>query len=74
MPRTQGLRLMGVPCRAAVMRGIGLTFSRLPAARAFFAGVAFLAGASAVKAHAQSLAGTDDTALAVPRVSPRGSA
>ena len=56
------------------MRGIGLTFSRLPAARAFFAGVAFLAGASAVKAHAQSLAGTDDTALAVPRVSPRGSA
>lgn len=56
------------------MRGIGLTLSRLPAARAFIAGVAILAGASATKAHAQSLPGADDTAFAVPRIAPRGSA
>jgi hypothetical protein len=56
------------------MRGIGSTFSRLPAARAFIAGVAILAGASASKAYSQSPSGTDDTAFAVPRVSPRGSA
>jgi len=51
------------------MRGIGKTFSRLPAARAFIAGAAFLAGAlaSAVAAQAQTAVG-DETAMAVPRV------
>lgn len=56
------------------MRGIGLTLSRLPAARAFFAGVAILAGMSAPKVCAQSLSGNDDTAFAVPRVAPHGAA
>ena len=65
---------MDALCRAAVMRGIGFTLSRLPAARAFIAGVAILAGASAEKAHAQGLNGNDDTAFAVPPVAPRGSA
>ncbi|MBN8891409.1 MAG: hypothetical protein BGP12_07775 [Rhodospirillales bacterium 70-18] len=59
------------------MRGIGSTLSRLPAARAFLAGVALLAGATATKAYAEAKAGhpqagADETALAIPRVSPRG--
>src|ERR1700677_2224871 len=54
------------------MRGIGYTFSRLPAARALLAGAAFLATASAEKAYAEPQPGADDTALAMPRVSPHG--
>ncbi len=63
------------------MRGIGQTFSRLPAARAFMAGAAILVGAMASAAQAQapgsgngsgkgpSAGGRlDDVALAVPRV------
>ncbi len=52
------------------MRGIGSTFSRLPAARAFLAGAAILAGASASKAYAQPVAGADELALAQPRILP----
>ena len=47
------------------MRGLDHTRSRLPAARAFFAGVAILAGAFAPAAQAS---GNDETAMAVPRV------
>jgi soluble lytic murein transglycosylase-like protein len=47
------------------MRGLDHTRSRLPAARAFFAGVAILAGAFASAAQAS---GNDETAMAVPRV------
>lgn len=68
------------------MRGIGHTLSRLPAARAFLAGAALLAGAFASAAQAEgpgsgngsgkgSPAGghLDDVALAVPRVAlPNG--
>jgi soluble lytic murein transglycosylase-like protein len=52
------------------MRGIGSTFSRLPAARAIVAGAAFLAGAVAPAAHAQqNAAGNgDETAMAIPRI------
>ncbi len=56
------------------MRGIDLTFSRLPVARAFIAGAAILAGASATKAFAQPQTGGDDLAFAVPRIAPRGGA
>lgn len=61
------------------MRGIGTTLSRLPVARVFLAGAAILAGASASKAYSQtepgkSLAGVDDFAMAVPRLSPTGRA
>lgn len=64
-------------CTRPGMRGIGYTRSRLPATRAFLAGVAFLAGATATKAYAELKAGhpqarADETALAIPRVSPRG--
>ena len=50
------------------MRGIGITLSRLPAARAFIAGAAFLAGTMAHAAHAQPTAtgDGDETAMAVP--------
>jgi soluble lytic murein transglycosylase-like protein len=59
------------------MRGIDATRSRFPAARAFLAGVALLAGATATKAYAETKAGhpqagTDEIAMAVPRVSPYG--
>ncbi len=56
------------------MRAIGLTLSRLPAARAVIAGAAFLAGAAASLAHAQSAGDVsgDDTAMALPRVTPFG--
>ena len=54
------------------MRGLDHTRSRLPRARAFFAGVAFLAGAFAPAAQAS---GNDETAMAVPRVAlPSGNA
>ncbi len=61
------------------MRGIGYTFSRLPAARALLAGAAILAGASVTKAYSQTpsrqpQAGSDDLAMAVPRLSPTGRA
>src|SRR5271166_1663648 len=50
------------------MRGIGLTLSRLPAARAFIAGAAFLAGTMAQAAQAQPTGpgDGDETAMAVP--------
>jgi soluble lytic murein transglycosylase len=47
------------------MRGPDQPRSRLPAARAFFAGVAILAGAFASAAQAS---GNDETAMAVPRI------
>lgn len=47
------------------MRGLDHTRSRLPATRAFVAGVAILAGAFAPAAQAS---GNDETAMAVPRV------
>jgi len=54
------------------MRGLDHTRSRLPAARAFFAGVAILAGAFAPAAQAS---GNDETAMAVPRFAlPDGNA
>jgi soluble lytic murein transglycosylase len=58
------------------MRGIGYTLARTPAARAFLAGAALLASASAQRAFAQphDTIGTDETALAIPRVAPRGAA
>jgi soluble lytic murein transglycosylase len=54
------------------MLGIGSAFSSLPAARAFLAGAAILAGATLTKANAQTQA-IDDTAFAIPRMDPRGS-
>jgi soluble lytic murein transglycosylase len=56
------------------MRGIGNTLARIPAARAFLAGAALLASASAQKAFAQPQdgIGPDDVAMAIPRVAPRG--
>lgn len=49
------------------MRGLDQTRSRLPAARAFCAGVAILAAAFAPAAQAT---GNDQTAMAVPRLAP----
>jgi soluble lytic murein transglycosylase len=59
------------------MRGIGHTLSRLPAARAWLAGAAILAGALASAAHAGAPGsgngtGNDETAMAIPRISLRG--
>ena len=51
------------------MRGVETTYSRLPCARAFFAGVVILVGAFAPAAGAQAT-GTDETAMAVPRLAP----
>lgn len=56
------------------MRGTGSTFSRLSAARAFIAGAAILAGATAPRAFAQPRFGSEDTAMAIPRVAPPGGA
>ena len=53
------------------MQGIGSTLSRLPAARAFIAGAAILAGAfaSAAAAQTQNKSGVgDEAAMAVPRI------
>ena len=49
------------------MQGIGRVLSRLPAARAFIAGAAILAGATVPAAHARDA--VEDVAMAVPRVS-----
>jgi soluble lytic murein transglycosylase len=60
---------MGDPCTPrAAMRGVGLTLSRLPAARALIAGVAFLAGTMVQAAYAQPTGpgDRDETAMAVP--------
>lgn len=54
------------------MRGVGLTFSRLPAVRAFFAGAAILAGTSGPAAFAQGNGGSDQTAMAIPRIGAPG--
>src|SRR5277367_1261410 len=50
------------------MRGIGITLSRLPAARAFIAGAAFLAGTMVQAAQSQPTepGDGDETAMAVP--------
>jgi soluble lytic murein transglycosylase len=58
------------------MRGIGHTLSRLPAARAFIAGAAILAGAVASVAHAQvpGSGNGDETAMAIPRMATHGGA
>lgn len=70
----KGLRLTTHACSRPIMRGIEYTFSRLPAARALIAAAAMLASAagglvaSAVgTAQAQSFAGMDDIAFAMPR-------
>ncbi len=55
------------------MRGIGHTLSRLPVARAFVLGAAVLAASAVPKAYGQQQLPTEDTALAVPRLAPRGS-
>lgn len=52
------------------MRGTVLPISRLPAARALIAGVAILASVTAMKAHAQSPTGSDESAYAVARTAP----
>ncbi len=68
---------MGLPSRLLPYSSIGhararSTRSRLPAARALFAGVAILAGAFAPAAQAS---GNDETAMAVPRIAlPDGNA
>jgi soluble lytic murein transglycosylase-like protein len=49
------------------MQGLDHTRARLPVTRAFFAGVAILAGAFAPAAQAS---GNDETAMAVPRIVP----
>ena len=58
------------------MQGIGLTFSRLPAARAFIAGAAFLAGAMVSAAQAQPFGSGngDESAMALPRAMRGGGA
>lgn len=53
------------------MQGIGRVLSRIPAARAFIAGAAILAGASVPGAFARNAG--EDVALAVPRVAAPGS-
>ncbi|MBV9735107.1 MAG: lytic transglycosylase domain-containing protein [Acidisphaera sp.] len=52
------------------MRGIGSTFSRLPAARAVLAGAALLAGASSSKAFAQTE--FSQSGLSQPGLAPSG--
>jgi soluble lytic murein transglycosylase-like protein len=57
------------------MRESLFPLSRFPAARAFIAGAAMLAGLAAERAYAQTPGDpntADDTAYAVPRVAPRG--
>jgi soluble lytic murein transglycosylase len=56
------------------MRGIGQTLSRLPAARAFIAGAALLAGAmvSAAQAQPTGSGNGDETAMALPRNAMHG--
>jgi soluble lytic murein transglycosylase len=52
------------------MWGINLALSRMPAARAVLAGAALLTMTMGAQARSQS----DDTAMAVPRLAPRGGA
>ena len=52
------------------MRGVNVTQTRLPRARAFFAGVAILAGAFASAASAAQPGSNDETAMAIPRLAP----
>ena len=52
------------------MRGVNVTHARLPRARAFFAGVAILAGAFGPATGAAQPSSNDETAMAVPRLSP----
>jgi soluble lytic murein transglycosylase-like protein len=56
------------------MRGIGLTISRLSAARAVLAGAAILAGTAMRPSHGEVAGGSashpDETAMAVPRIHP----
>ena len=60
------------------MRGIGLSISRLSAARAVLAGAALLAGTALRCAQAEASGGlapfNDDLAMAVPRVHPQAGA
>src|SRR5271168_1488274 len=57
------------------MRGTVHSLSRLPAARAFIAGAALLAGAMVSAAHAQDFGSGngDESAMALPRNATRGS-
>ncbi len=50
------------------MRGVGQTLSRLPAARAFIAGAAILAGGLPVVGPVRAAPASEDTAFANPRV------
>lgn len=54
------------------MRGIGQALAALPAATAFLAGAALLAGSGSTRAMAQAeaTAGNDEVALAIPRLPP----
>ena len=52
------------------MRGVYVTPARLPRAKAFFAGVAILAGSFAPAAGANQATANDETAMAVPRLAP----
>ena len=54
------------------MRGVGQTLSRLPAARAFIAGAAILAGSLPASPSVRAAAMPDDTAFANPRLPPGG--
>ncbi len=51
------------------MRGVGYTLSRLPAARAFIAGAAILAG-TVPTASARDVGIGEETAFAMPRIAP----
>ena len=52
------------------MRGVGQTLSRLPAARAFIAGAAILAGGVPVAGPVRAATMGEDTAFANPRLNP----
>jgi len=57
------------------MRGVNVTQARLPRTRAFFAGVAILAGAFVPAAGAAQPSNNDEVAMAVPRIAlPDGNA
>jgi soluble lytic murein transglycosylase len=53
------------------MRGIGITFPHIPAARALFAGAALFAATAVDQAFAQDQMGLNDSAMAIPRITPR---
>ena len=52
------------------MRGVGITLSRLPAATAFIAGAAILAGSAPASGPVRAATLSDDTAFANPRLTP----